>query len=72
MWRHEPVHRRGIAYSSPDLGRRYPQRARPAPVQRETRWRAPEARREPRRDETPEFGPRQDHQHPQGRGRRDN
>jgi Protein of unknown function (DUF3300) len=31
IWQHEAAHRRGIAYRNPDLGRRYPQRARPAP-----------------------------------------
>ena len=39
-WQHEALHRRGIDYRSPDLGKRYPQRTRPAPVQRETRERA--------------------------------
>jgi hypothetical protein len=39
-WQHEAMHRRGIDYRSRDLGKRYPQRARPAPVQRETRERA--------------------------------
>jgi Protein of unknown function (DUF3300) len=37
VWQHEAAHRRGIAYRNPDLGKRYPQRARPAPAKRETR-----------------------------------
>jgi Protein of unknown function (DUF3300) len=40
IWQHEAAHRRGIAYRNQDLGRRYPQRSRPAPVQRETRERS--------------------------------
>ena len=39
-WQHEATHRRGISYRSPELSQRYPQRARPAPVQRETRERS--------------------------------
>lgn len=38
-WQHEAEHRRGISYRSPALIQRYPERARPAPVQRETRER---------------------------------
>jgi hypothetical protein len=38
-WQHEAAHRRGISYRSPDLSQRYPQRVRPAQVQRETRAR---------------------------------
>ena len=33
-WQHEAEHRRGISYRSPALIRRYPERARPAPVRR--------------------------------------
>ncbi len=47
LWQHEAAHRRGIAYRNPDLGRHYPQRSRPAPVQPATRARtqiAPEQR----------------------------
>jgi len=39
-WQHEAEHRRGISYRSPALIQRYPERARPAPVQRETRGRS--------------------------------
>lgn len=39
-WRHEPVHRRGIAYRNPDLNKRYPQRTRPARAQPQQRARS--------------------------------
>jgi len=59
-WRHEPLHRRGIDYRSPDLGKRYPRRARPATVQRDTRRRVQPApvQRETRERARPATAPR--------------
>ena len=59
-WQHEALHRRGIDYRNPDLGRRYPQRTRPAPVQRETRRRVQPApvQRETRERARPATAPR--------------
>ncbi len=85
-WQHEALHRRAIPYRRPALNQRYPERARPAPVQRETRERAQpapvqrEARERvkpaPAKRETREAprkaSPRGDDQPQQGRGRRDN